>query len=278
MPTVDNRILEALKRQQVVTEYIVYPQQNSNIENYQILLSNVPSTSKEDVLVVHKNKIIPHWVESKGKVWTKIPNLLTKTPLKIYTLTGNPSAASASNGTNTFVAWHGVATSNFHDSNIIPSGSIIYEAKGRSTIVSGNEVLMWGIGVDGNLEINSGTDGVALKSYEWSSVPGRYFLTTNGAAYTQVQGTGGKYGYNVWKQLKIVIDSTPSAHGYVDGVEQATGITTNLPNENLGLAMYTSAGTMAQEYSFVRKYASPEPIVKKIRTLNKSLLLKELMR
>jgi len=99
---VDVSVLEEIRRAGQITEYEVYPQQTEDVDDYQVKAENVPSVISEDVRMLHGGELIAFWEEEKGIVWSKLPKLLTKTPQRLFTLTGNiPS--SASNGGNTWL-------------------------------------------------------------------------------------------------------------------------------------------------------------------------------
>jgi len=293
MPTIDNRIIEALRRQQFVTEYIIYP--FSDIKNYQIKLTNVPSFSKEDVLVVFNRMILPHWVESKGSVWTKIPNLKKNTPLKIYTLTGNPSAISASNGTNTFDffddysnnlnKWQTpigspaiisgrlrIVGSSAWDANGITTTTkyyapLIIEWKEENTITNSESISGWkeeNSRLNGFLGLYQSLVNSDQRLYDELSSPNMYgsvAQTTNNNFYRLTIRAGNNVKLEV--NSTVIYDGTTSS-----GVSNVY--------HRIGFEKYS--GTSYYDDVRIRKYASPEPIIKKVRTLNKSLLLKELMR
>jgi len=265
MPTIDNRIIEALRRQQLVTEYIIYP--FSDVKNYQVKLANVPSSSKEDVLVILNKKILPHWVETKGNVWTKIPELKKNTPISVYVLTGNPSAASVSNGTNTFIQYKGASNTNYLLTVQNQITDIIVESVGRS---DASENLFIGIGDASSASIPNGLEhliAVGVNAYIVNrKASAQTFLYTNGFL------TASTYYRMTIKRHDAQVDY------YYNDVLFQTPLTTNIPIVNLGLFAYKVSGTWDTKFSFIRKYIPIEPIINKVKTLNKSLLLKELMR
>ncbi len=300
----DMRILESLRRQQLVTEYIIYP--FSDVENYQVKLINVPSASKEDVLVVSNKKILPHWVESKGSVWTKIPKLIKNTPLKIYTLTGNVAASDGGSIGNTFIFGD-----DFLGSSIDASKWTIVDATGWS--VSGGELK--GTSTTGRLtSIATLINGVIVET----RIRG---VTTAGNAFSPISAwastsddLGCFWGYvgewnafwrhidgaatgdywatalpNVIFQLILKTDNTNNyvrrdynTYAYIDS---KIGFSKTISgNEMIMIGTRPDLTFTGQTYLAywdwvrVRKYIDIEPIVQKVRTLNKSLLLKELMR
>ena len=296
MPTVDNRIIETLKRQQLVTEYIIYP--FSDIENYQINLSSVPSFSQEDVLVVSNNKILSHWAESKGSVWVKIPKLIKNTPLKIYTLTGNPSAITASNGKNVFIFFDDFSTDKGYTLNggsySVANGVLSYTgvSNGRGGIAPTTQLAETNYIVEAKMYA---VDKGGAAAHGWAGVTG---YQTAVAGFTGDLAFAG-YSSSAYKvgAENIAVDTTSttitftfSNYYLIKGVFFSTNITAvynRTTSANYGSQPFPAGGYFGiQTYDadavvdwfFVRKYISVEPIIIKTRTLNKSLLLKELMR
>ena len=99
---VNQAAFEEGRRHQQVTVYNIIPRQSAEQEDYQILAENIPSSFKEDLRIIQNKKEIEFWIEEKAKAWCKISKLLVNTPQLLFALSGNPSASSASNGTNTF--------------------------------------------------------------------------------------------------------------------------------------------------------------------------------
>ena len=102
MPFVNQEAFEGVRRHQQITKYEIYPLQSEDIEDYQVLAENMPSLISEDVRIFQKRAKIPFWSEEKGKSWTKIGKLMTKTPQELFALSGNPSASSEKDGDDTF--------------------------------------------------------------------------------------------------------------------------------------------------------------------------------
>lgn len=103
MPFVNQAAFEEIRRHQQITKYEIYPLQSADIEDYQVLAEDIPSLISEDVRILQKKAKIPFWAEGKGKAWSKIAKLMSKTPQKLFALSGNPSAISASNIMDSFV-------------------------------------------------------------------------------------------------------------------------------------------------------------------------------
>lgn len=167
-----------------------------------------------------------------------------------YMSYGNPSASFASNGTNTFIQYHGSATAKFLDSLIV-SAPLIYESKVKPTATTHN--LRFGLSNQQEFEVD---DAVYVISYSGGDT--RYIRTVNEASETN-NIESPSFTNNVYYRLKI-INTGSAVTGFVDDNQISTGgIPTNLPDENLGLGADIITGTFEQDWSFVRKYASPEP-------------------
>jgi len=77
-----------------------------------------------------------YWLESKtdstsATFWVNVPSLSIGDNT-IYLYYGNSSASSESSGSNTFIQWHGLATSAFQDPYVC-TGPFIYEARVKET-------------------------------------------------------------------------------------------------------------------------------------------------
>ncbi len=313
MPTIDNRIIEALRRQQLVTEYIIYP--FSDIENYQIKLTNVPSFSKEDVLVITNKKILPHWVESQGNVWTKITKLIKNTPLKIYTLTGNAGANNASNIGNTFIfsddfsgdlskwtvnagTWT-ISNGVLSQTSTSNTNNFIYMNVGTENYLVEVDIRpdTWGT----QYSPNSYTMGISIRDDATTDKGHGFSININNAAQMAMFqrtvlfeagvnsitfATGTWYSFKLFAELttqnkskgKAWVKNSTEPNWLIDYTAS-----NSLTYKTIGLFAGNAEGSgnspLASFDNFrVRKYIANEPIVKKVKTLHKSLLLKELLR
>lgn len=225
-------------------------------------LENNCTSFPNDIIVTDNDQtsLLDHWVEDLTvdpiSMWVEVADDLGSNAdvCVYYTKSGE---SSASNGTNTFVAYHGTASSNFHDSNIIPGGSIIFEAKARQT--SDSEYIGWGCGESDNLQESPG-DSISITTYHSGATIREYIRCRNDGSQ-DYDFKVAHFTQNTWHRIKAVLNAGILAQGYVDGVEidYWGGVESNLPNEALGLAMDIDAGTGEQEWSFARKYNDPEP-------------------
>ncbi len=178
-----------------------------------------------------------------GGVWTNST---------YYLYYGNASAASSSNGANTFVQWHGAATTNFKDT-AVASIPFIYEAKIKT---GSNGYQLWGaVNTDGLLGNNP-----AINRYvqSLSFYREQYFSVKDASAKNELSNGAGSFPDATWERTKIFAVSTTSATNTFTGNSNIV-LTSNVPSDVLGLSMRLLDGTGEQEWSFIRKYTSPEP-------------------
>lgn len=114
MPTVNMEVLEESRRHQVVQKYEVYPLNASDIKDYQIKLTDIISSIKEDARVV-KDSLLDQWIESKNNVWSRLDNLKAKTPQTILGLSGNPSSKNIDDGEAVFEFFDDCETVNLEE-------------------------------------------------------------------------------------------------------------------------------------------------------------------
>lgn len=262
MPTVNIRVFEESKRHQLISEYQISPMQAAEQIDYQVKISGIPSLFKEDAKLAMK-ELLSHWAESQGSIWSKLPRLLVNTPQILYSFAGNPSASSVSNGTNTFIQWHGASTTSFHDTNVIAI-PFIYEARGYTIN-----------GQSGHYAMSSTQDLASntVTFYAANDVIGIWIRNTKDGILTQTNlepnfATG-------WRNFKITATPTLVSFSWTGQTTYSGNISLTIPTVNLGLTMTVNT-QLEQAWSFVRKYASPEPVIQKLRTLNRSLIIKHL--
>lgn len=196
---------------------------------------------------------LSYWIENKSNgnwayVWLK-GNFTTANSTDNYVYYGNATATSLSN-TSIFAQYHGSATADYLDSfDIDPTNPLIVTTKIKMT--SASFQVRWGLG------------RVADTSFDQFLIMTR---TSDNKRYLFTRDTSQlnlnevpAYTQDVYAISNIKFDGT-TVKGYVDGDEIGTGgLSTQLPNENVGLIVFTSIGTFEQEYSFVRKYSTTEP-------------------
>ena len=202
--------------------------------------------------------LIDAWLEDKtdgtsADVWVEFPttpaNGVEQTYYMYY---GKADAVSDWDGINTFIASHGTASAEFHDTNLA-TPPLVFEAKVRQT--SDGEYVMWGLGETGELDAPSG-DAISVSSNaEYNHI---YFKSFNDGTQSYTSDSP-HLTKDQWYKVKITIASTSSAALWTEGYDPDLSVTTNIPDEIMGLTMQLSAGTGEQEWSFARKYAANPP-------------------
>ena len=199
--------------------------------------------------------LIDAWLESKvdstsAETWAEFPTTPANTVEQTYYMYyGNAGAVSDWDGAATFLQYHGAATADYIDALVIPPTNVIYGARIRVTTTSRN--IMFGL----SNALADNDDLIRIEDYNVSGL--RYLTSKNEGAFSQVSESPA-WTVNQWYRIKITNDGTTS-RGYVDDDEISTGLTTNLPNENLGLYMKEGIGSGEQDWAFVRKYAANPP-------------------
>lgn len=162
-----------------------------------------------------------------------------------------PTMSSASDGDATFLQYRGSATADYLDSLVIDptTDSVVYES--RAKIIPGTHNIVFGLSNTANL----GDDYIYVQSY--NVVDLRYLGSSNEDVYTKIEeapdlDSGSYFKAKFTYDLSTII-------GYIDEDQISTTITTNLPNENLGLFLWEVNGAITQDWAFVRKYTTNEP-------------------
>jgi len=196
------------------------------------------------------NTVLDYWIESydasSAVIWVEADSLNSgNATLNLYY--GNTGATSASSGTNTFIQWHGAASSVFTDSPVI-SGAFVYEGRGR--VNSAGYSVFWGVRYN--------TDNIAIQVLGAS--PYRKIRTSNNGTLSELTESG-TLTYGTYYSFKIINTGT-EVTGYIDENQiDVSSITTNLPDESMGLWLAIYGGGPDQQWSFIRKYTATEPTV-----------------
>lgn len=230
----------------------------SNLSDYQIAI-NVTydfdmQSDFDDLRFINEEETqeLDYWVESKSDgnwayVWVEIDSIDTNNGTQAHMYYGNSGATFKSNGTNTFIQYHGSNSDADFWEGVGISIPFIYEVLATG---SSPHNCFWGTS---NTEGRGGDDGAWIQSA--TSTGKSYGHSYNEGVKTECEEIG-TVGTNY--RLKIVVTSTKNWF-YKNDNEIASGITTNLPNENLGLHMDYYSGICSQTWCFARKYTSPEP-------------------
>lgn len=303
MSNLDLRITEALRNKSFVTKYIVYPMQNTDVLNYQIRLSGFPSLHREDVEVIYNSQIIPHWAETKGAVWIKIPILYAKTPFVLYVLSGDPTPPNNSNGYNIFLQFdnaktrakwntpsaevistsiNGIpalksttTTCHFLRQTVYYSQNYIVEAIAQTPSAISQYLFVCGRKADNDTDTGANVvAGIGGNNGYWSVWPGQTAWVTTGLASNII--------INTWHALKLALINT---NWYFWGDAKATyattlrlsGTTTQTANTTAGLTFSILANQYITDYK-MRIYLANEPVVKKISTITTKDFISSLRR
>lgn len=199
--------------------------------------------------------LVDAWAEvivtdTSATAWVEFPTTPANTVEQIYRMYyGNAGATSYWDGSATFLQWHGSATTSFLDSLVIPYQNIAYESKMKVTASSHNIYM----GVSNNADMNLG-DNLRLHAY----LTDRYVAARNDGTQSYLTEAPG-FPINTYVKTLFTID-TATLYGYVDSNEIGSGgVSSNLPNTDMGLCVYIDYGTYVQDWSFARKYVANPP-------------------
>ena len=205
--------------------------------------------------VTQSGEHIPYWIETKtdgvsAKVW--FMNDYVDGDTYIWMYYGNDALTSESNSSDTFIQWHGAATANYIDSLVVSPSNIVYETKIKRTAATHN--IQFGV-------FNTQTqtdDYFSLITY--SAGNNIHVKSGNEGAYTALSEEPA-LSIGTYYRGKMTFDGT-TLYGHFDDNEISSGgVSTNIPNESLGLALWITNGACVQDWSFVRKYTATEPTV-----------------
>ena len=165
---------------------------------------------------------------------------------------GNLSLSSGINGSATFPQWHGSATSDYIDSLDV-SIPFVYESKMKS--VSGDD-LYFGVS---NLQLMYNDDSIALIANQAGN---KMMSRTRNEGAVGVADAAPVWTAGTYYLPKIIAVSGSSVLFYPYGDATVNEITTNIPDENMGLAMLEVAGSQGvQDWAFIREYTPNPPII-----------------
>lgn len=197
--------------------------------------------------------LLSYWMEDNttGKVWINVTGNGT-----VYAYYGKASATSYSNGTTTFLQYQSETNSEFKLANVAGSGQNI-AARIKFIVNPAHDRDYFGLS-------NSAAYSTDDSAYFDNVADGSNYqgISFNEGASTS-SALFGAYTNTVSHIYDISINST-SVKYYMDGTYKAT-ITTNLPNEDMGLTVkqtIAGGGTGAVLYwGFIRNYVFPESIL-----------------
>lgn len=250
MPDVNMSVFEEARRNQLVTEIDIQTQ--VALDGYQVQLSDIanPTQSQDNVVIDRFGKFLPHWNESLDfDTWVKMS--MEVAGKQVLMLRGNSNVGGASDGNDTFIQWHGGATSDYHDTPVqdVP---LIYEGSHKMTAAS-TQIYVGVSNIASFISYDS-----ALYRILYNDENTQFSNTANDGTRTY-NGTTQDLDSNIYYHTKIIAESASSIKFYIDNAYIDT-ITTNIPNEQLSLTVDVYAGSAIQAWSFIRKYTATEPI------------------
>jgi len=212
-----------------------------------------------------------YWIESgcntsATRVWVKVPAIPTGTST-IYAYYGNASAASASNGANTFMFFDDFTGSSLDTSKwTMALGSA---AVSNSEVYFNAEGWLKSIplfGTNTSLKFRTKTTVTTMLDYGYGAAQNNdASIYETESPHTQVLYTnnvqdGGISAFSTAYQTReIKRESTMSVKAYTNDIYD-TQSTANINSNSVFIGFYDwSTGTTYIDWAFVRKYVSPEP-------------------
>jgi len=249
MPDINMQVYKEVQRNQLVTEVDIQTQ--VALDDYQVQLAGIanPTQSQDNIVIDRFGEFLPHWNESLDfDSWVKLSMELAGKRLLI--LRGNPDVSSASNGSNTFIAYHGAATNIYLDSLLIDASlDFIFESRYKPVSGTSNAVYF---GISNN-QIPWTDDSAWIDDYVQNRMISYDDGDTGAQTTTTVLVQGTWYDFKMVKKISGI-------SMYKDDEFISPEITTYIPNESCGLFFYEDGARQGeQEYSFIRKYTATEP-------------------
>lgn len=199
--------------------------------------------------------VLDAWLQEKtdgvsAVVWVEIPTTPevgeTRNLCMYY---GNPDASEIWNGKNTFLSYRGYADDEFFVSSSISPIDISYEAKVKRV---GSSQLRFGL----SESIAFTQDSFMIVTKTTADTRSLWAINTPG---TTELVESPNIPDDTWVKLLITYDGT-TLYGYIDNNEiDSGGITTNIPDESVGMGIHVDSGAVIQEYSFTTKYVKYPP-------------------
>ena len=209
----------------------------------------------EDIAVTDSDEttLLDFWIEDAAadpiKMWVEVADDLGSNQT-IYVYYGKSGETTDSNGDNTFLQYEGaISATTLGALNI--NAPYVYEGYGRQTSGVNHNILF------GVANTNDATDDGTYMQTHYSNNLRYVYARNEGAATTKSETPD--FGVDAYHRLKI-INTGSAVTGLIGGDQIGTGdITTNLPDESMGLLFLVASGTGDMKWAFARKYNSPEP-------------------
>ena len=193
--------------------------------------------------------LLDYWIESAdsstARIWVKFAS---SSDTSAYLYYGNSGASAVSSGTDTFLMYHGTKTSSYYASGSL-TGALIYEAQVK---MSSSYQIKFGVA-------NSSIPNDDHTVIYWDGVWKFLYVSNDGTVSTKSESIS--TDPDTYYKIKI-INTGSAVTGYIDTNQIGTGdITTNLPDESLGLVFQIVTGSGEINWGFVRKYSSSDPSI-----------------
>ena len=214
------------------------------------------NTSFDDIRVSYENgTYIPYKIINKtdgvsADVWFKVDFVDGDTTVLIYY--GNDGLSSKSSGADTFIQWHGVASTNYHDTNVAQVPFIV-ESKIKRT--ASNSQFIWGVSNIAGIWASS-DDNIAIAQLDDAL---QFYTKTTDEGTSEDTLPTYTWNLNQFYNTKIVAESGSSVKFYDEDGNLQTTHTTYIPDESMGLTVHMYQGTYEQDWSFIRQYTAIEP-------------------
>lgn len=170
----------------------------------------------------------------------------------LYMYYGKADAPDVSSGADTFIQFHGVATATYIDSLDLPGGTNFRYRTRIKVGASGTQNFGCGLA-----NTNDKTDDFGgIQSYSASNL--RYAHAGNEGVQSFDSETPW-WGYDTYHIGEALFLAGTKIQGFCDGDQIGGDVTTNLPDEDMGLWLWVVSGSAVQDWSFIAKYAAVEP-------------------
>lgn len=200
-----------------------------------------------------EDALLDSWMEShiastSAVVWVETDTPANAVEVNIYMYYGNAGASSDWDGAATFLQYHGAASAGFIDSLNTPY-SCVYEVRAKPTSSAAN--VHFGV----SSAYDRSDDEMVITLKKSINVVGHVCRNEGSETYISEAEA---IVVDQWYRGSVY-NSGSASYGNWDGDQIVSGITTNRPNENVGLYMRIFGGTAEQDWSFSRKYAANPP-------------------
>lgn len=234
-----------------------------SLHDYQVIknISYLPEMQNDfdDLRFTFTNgTLIPYWFEesivdgSYVNVWLNVSTISNTSDTQIWMYYGNDVVGNLSSGNDTFIQFVEDKSGTYLESLVTTPSSDLYFRTRFKNYGAGVSNVLFGFSNVGN----ASDDCVHLQSF--TTTNWRYFSTRNDGVQTFVTEVphlkDATYHIGTIEYLYGV-----SAKGYIDDNQIGTTISSNYPDETMGLFAWQILGTLIQDWAFIAKYNATEP-------------------